>query len=143
MGHPLYIPPGCANKVTVQELLDLFESNIVEKHVVANQPILRGGFKCDDHCDTENHHTHQYCTFCKQNLLNGTIVHTCKWGYTPGMEHPGMNPDYLINNPWWNEPLPVQRYNYYVTMKLFASLKLLDPITEMPTYPAGVAADLD
>ena len=27
--------------------------------------------------------------------------------------HPDMNPEYLINEPWWNEPIDIQFENYY------------------------------
>ena len=78
------------------------------KNVVANQPIRRGGSRCTEHCDTENHHVHMYCTLCKRNLHYGTVAHDCVFGMEKGQLHPDMKPEYLINKPWWKDPFLVQ-----------------------------------
>ena len=81
------------------------------EQVIANQPIRRGGSKCTDACDTENHHVHNYCTVCKRNLFIGETFHACKWGLYEGEIHPEMDPRYLINQSWWKEPYLVQFWN--------------------------------
>ena len=94
-----------------QELEQLYMENLREKQVIANQPIRRGGSKCTDACDTENHHVHNYCTVCKRNLFIGETFHACKWGLYEGEIHPEMDPRYLINQSWWKEPYLVQFWN--------------------------------
>ena len=96
-----------------EEYEQLFMDNIQIKSVIANQPIRRGGSKCTEACDTENHHIHTYCRLCKRNLVYGTVVHDCVVGYGCGKIHPEMVPEYLINTPWWNEPLAVQYEDYH------------------------------
>jgi hypothetical protein len=93
---------------TREEYENLFKENIRERHVVANQPIRRGGSKCTDACDTENHHTHFYCRMCKRNLPYGQIEHDCLMGFDDGKIRPDMRPEWLINTPWWPEPFLVQ-----------------------------------
>jgi hypothetical protein len=53
---------------TLEEFANLYLNNLKIKNVVANQPINRGGSRCTDACDIENHHTHRYCKACKRNL---------------------------------------------------------------------------
>ena len=60
-------------------------------------------------CDTFNHHLHTYCKACKRNLANGTVLHDCIIGIGVGKIHPEMNPAYLINTPWWEEPCEHRR----------------------------------
>lgn len=111
-GHPLHIPRNMAIPITVEELLEIYQSTLIVKNVVANQPIRTGGSKCDEFCDIENHHFHNYCTRCKKNLYPRTVAHECTWGYgTGGNIHPDMNPVYLVNTPWWSEPEVVYRRN--------------------------------
>ena len=69
---------------TRNELELLYQTLIKVKNVVANQPITRGGSRCTEACDTENHHIHTYCTLCKKNFWYGTTIHDCKMGLGPG-----------------------------------------------------------
>jgi len=96
---------------TPKEIDDIFLENLKEKQVIAGQPITTGGSKCTFYCDTENHHIHNYCKACKQNLAYGAIAHNCVVGFTQGKRRPEMNPRYLISVPWWREPLAVQQEN--------------------------------
>ena len=77
-----------------------FETNIKTKHVVANQLIKKGGSKCTDCYDIENHHMYKYCTLCKRNLYFNESVYECIIRFLPGKICPKMNPRYLINEPW-------------------------------------------
>ena len=104
---------------TQEEFEDIFKASIKESWVIANQPITRGGSRCTYGCDTENHHVHTYCKACKRNLLPGTIIHNCTIGLLPGQVHPDMNQNYLINNPWWDEPeLVAVETQYYQNLHL-------------------------
>ena len=94
-----------------QETNDIIVKNVIEKQVIAGQPITRGGSRCTWDCDTENHHVHTYCKACKRNLPYGTTLHDCVIGFTLGKIRPEMNPQYLVNAPWWKEPLAVQQEN--------------------------------
>jgi hypothetical protein len=29
------------------------------------------------------------------------VIHDCIIGHEPGKVHPDMNPNYLVNEPWW------------------------------------------
>jgi hypothetical protein len=90
---------------------DLLEENIVTKHVVANQPIRKGGSKCTWECDEENHHQHNYCKLCKRNLPYGVKWHqNCKYGFERDVRPP-FNPDYLFKFIYWKEPEAVVREN--------------------------------
>ena len=83
-----------------EDLLQLYLSNIKLKQVIANQLITRGGSRCTNACDKENHHVHTYCTQCKKNLFYETIVHDCNWGLEEGQVHPEMDSKALVNHPW-------------------------------------------
>ena len=48
---------------------------------------------------------------CKKNLLYGITIHDCTIGYGPGLVQLDMDPSFLINSPWWKEPLVVQVEN--------------------------------
>src|SRR5688572_5634589 len=129
-----------------EEVYNLYAPFIKIKQVIANQPIKRGGSKCTDSCDTENHHIHTYCTMCKRNLFYGTVVHDCAIGFGIGQKHFEMDPNYLINIPWWIEPLRVQRYNNYIhleyLMKLLLGLSFYDSLDTIPFKPE-IIAELD
>ena len=87
-----------------EELALLHGSYMREKQVIANQPINSGGSRCDFSCDIENHHIHNYCKACKRNLPFGVKIHNCTVGIGIGKFHFDMNPDFLVNQPWWKEP---------------------------------------
>jgi hypothetical protein len=125
---------------TMEEYQSIFQENINIRHVVANQPIKKGGSKCTDSCDIENHHRHTYCRLCKRNLPYHTIVHDCIIGFGPGQIRPEMNPQYLINTPWWKEPLAVQAENNLIYLERLQRLLL-----GLPLYWATeeLVADLD
>ena len=93
------------------EMEEIYHTNIKVKQVIANQPITKGGSQCTFTCDTENHHIHTYCKMCKRNLPYGITIHDCTIGYGPELIQPDMNPSFLIDSPWWNEPLAVQIEN--------------------------------
>jgi len=70
---------------------------------------------------------HTYCKACKRNLLPGTIIHNCTIGLLPGQVHPDMNQNYLINNPWWDEPeLVAAETQYYQNLHL-PSIEITPP----------------
>ena len=97
---------------TREEYEQIFNASIKTKNVVANQPIRKGGSKCTNACDMENHHVHFYCKMCKTNLPYGRVIHDCIIGFEPGKIHPEMIPEFLINELWWKEPCLVQIENY-------------------------------
>jgi len=103
------------------EMIEIYKENIKVKQVIANQPITKGGSKCTDFCDIENHHIHTYCKACKHNLPYGIVLHDCIIGFERGKIHPDMNSNYLINDLWWTEPQLVQQENAYA--QLFAMLQ--------------------
>jgi hypothetical protein len=127
--------------MTVQDLEDMYAENIRVKQVIAHQPITRGGSKCDDSCDIENHHIHTYCTMCKRNLPYGTVRHDCIIGFTLGKIRPDMRPEFLINTPWWNEPELVQQENNIHYLRNFQRL-----YNGLPIFPVSLepfVAELD
>lgn len=130
---------------TRKEFEDMYRSHIRVRQVIAGQPITRGGFKCDDFCDIDNHHVHTYCKACQRNLPYGTVVHNCKIGLEPGKIHPDMDPNYLINKPWWIEPPRVQMENFVHFLKLlFKFLKTQASRDDNHILtPEGLAVDLD
>ena len=108
-----------AYQYSQQKLFNLYLSNIVVKQVIAGQPIRRGGSRCTDSCyygETVDHHTHTYCKLCKRNLFADEVEHECTWGTMPGETHPEMDPRYLVNIPWWPEPMIVQQENLYALL---------------------------
>ena len=94
------------------EVTHLYQASLKIKQVIAGQPITRGGSKCTDNCDIENHHAHNYCKLCKRNLFSDTIVHNCKFGFGQGDQHPEMDPKFLVNQPWWKIPFLVQQEEF-------------------------------
>ena len=84
----------------LQELTRIYEENIQQKQVIANQPITQGGSRCTFECDTENHHLHTYCKLCKRNLPYGTNIHDCTIGIQLEQKHSDMNPEFLTTHPW-------------------------------------------
>ena len=123
---------------TRQELERLYAQNIRIRQVIAGQPYTRGNGQCTFACDTENHHIHTYCTKCKNNLPYGTTVHLCVLP-TRGEPFFVMDPTFLINNPWWTEPLPVQQHNCYIYTKFLQRMLL-----GLPFYtPEPSIAELD
>src|SRR5262249_34958706 len=62
-------------------------------------------------CDTENHHLHFYCKWCRKNLPYNTTIHKCKMGLDLGQIHPDMDPKYLTNYRWWTEPPAITEEN--------------------------------
>jgi hypothetical protein len=101
---------------------EIYRANIKVKQVIANQPITKGGSQCTFACDTENHHLHTYCKLCKKNLHYGTIIHDCTIGYGLGKIQPDMDPSFLINNLWWEEPLEVIIENNVAYLQHFQNL---------------------
>ena len=137
--QPLVTP---AYTFSARELRDLYMASIRIRQVIAGCPITKGGSRCSYDCDTENHHVHTYCKLCKRNLPYGTSVHNCIVGFAPGQIKFDMNPDYLINEPWWTEPLAVQQENsliYLETLLSYFYCLHFSPYTSS----AIVAADLD
>jgi len=107
---------------TKEDLRELYKGSIKLKEIIAGQPLMKGGSRCTDACDIENYHTHTYCTTCKRNLFQDTIVHDCNFGFGCGDIHPEMNPRFLVNIPWWKEPLAVQNHNNYIYLRYLQSL---------------------
>ena len=125
-----------AYRYSQQELYRLYLSNIVVKQVIAGQPIKRGGSKCTNayyYEETVDHHIHTYCKCCKRNLFTNEIVYDCIWEIGQNELHPEMDPEYLINVPWWPEPVKVQQKNHvstiiYLFMSKILQLRLLNSI---------------
>jgi hypothetical protein len=136
-GHIAWIMCGMDR----QALENMYAENIKIKQVIANQPITRGGSRCTMDCDTENHHVHTYCVMCKRNLFYGTIIHDCIIGFSQGKIRPDMNPAYLINHPWWNEPPVVQNENHFYYLKWLERLVNNLPIFHVSLEPT--VAELD
>jgi len=103
---------------------------------------MKGNGQCTLACDTDNHHIHTYCNRCKKNLPYGTTVHKCR--FTSEEHGFVMNPKFLVNEPWWTEPLLVQQANAAVHLRYLQRL-----ICEFPFYsnrdidPIRYLADLD
>src|SRR6266536_1664007 len=117
------VPHNYIYQPTKEEVEDLFKQNIKIKQVIAGQPILRGGSRCDDFmCDIENHHIHTYCKMCKRNLPYGTTIHRCLFGFDLGQIHPDMDPKFLVNNLWWKEPQKVIEENNIIYLDAFIRL---------------------
>ena len=97
---------------TEVEIADMYANLIKEKWVVANQPERKGRMKCQDYCDTENHHLHKWYHICGKRI-DWDMDHApnCKFGIKLGQIHPDMNPIYLINNMFWDEPQAVIQEN--------------------------------
>jgi hypothetical protein len=86
--------------------IDILET----KWVIANQPIAKGRWSCDPHCDTENHHLHSWCTVCLKRIDHeDKLDHNCKFGFGLGQIHPDMDPQHLDNTIFWKEPPDVIR----------------------------------
>ena len=125
-------------KYTRQELERLYTQNIRIRQVIAGQPYTRGNGQCTLACDTENHHTHTYCVKCKRNLFYGTTIHHCA---LPARGEPYfvMDPAFLVNEPWWIEPLLVRLNNNYTHLKFLQRMLL-----GFPFYtPEPSIAELD
>ena len=91
-----------------ENLRQLYSQNIAIRQVIARQSYTRGNGQCDDSCDIMNHHIHTYCRVCKRNLSYGTTIHQCN---IPSYNHEfTMNPEYLNNQPWWDESLVQQNF---------------------------------
>ena len=121
-------------RYTRQELERLYAQNIRIRQVIAGQPYNRGNGQCTFACDTENHHVHTYCCVgCKRNLLYGTTIHHCTLP-TRGEPRFVMNPTFLVNNPWWTEPLLVRLHNNYIYLRFLQRMLLGLPFyTSEPT----------
>ena len=91
-----------------EEMQNIYKTNIKIKQVIAGQPINSEGSRCNYSCDIENHHLHTYCKACKTNLPYNTVEHECIIGYKLGQIQPDMDPRYLDNQIWWNEPIEVK-----------------------------------
>jgi hypothetical protein len=124
-----------------QDLENMYAQNIQIKQVIANQPITRGGSRCDFSCDIENHHVHTYCKMCKKNLFYGITIHDCIIGFSRGKIRPDMNPEYLINTPWWKEPKQVEQENSVRYLRNFQRLYNNLPIQPVSLEP--FIAELD
>jgi len=119
-----------------EEIQQLYQENIKITQVIAGQPIQRGGNRCSDSCDTYNHHVHTYCKFCKRQLLFGQIQHECDWGFEVGNVHPGMNPMFVINVPWWTEPILVQQENLRAYIRFFERT-----LNNLPFYTQDITSE--
>ena len=132
-----------AYRLTPKEFYDMYVKNLRTKQVIANQPIKKGGSKCTEACDIENHHQHTYCIQCRRNLPYDTLVHDCNMGYEVRKVRLRMDPAYIVNVPWWNEPVAVQIYNNYHHLRF-----LFRTILGLPFYAFNLSesveiADLD
>jgi hypothetical protein len=128
------------------EFAQMYMENLMLKNVVAGQPINRGGSRCTGACDIENHHTHTYCKACKRNFPYGTIVHDCIIGFETGKIRPGMDPKYLINQPWWKDPTAVEVLNNYHHLRFLYRQLLGLPFyatSEDFSYPDSVPEIVD
>jgi hypothetical protein len=123
---------------TGKEVLDLYKKAIKIKSVIAGQPITRGGTRCTEYCDIENHHSHTYCTNCKRNLFLNTVKHECNWGMGMGEIHPEMNPEFLVNQPWWTEPFAVLLENNTTYLR-----QLLRCVFNLPFYEIDINDNFD
>jgi hypothetical protein len=128
---------------TPKEFYDMYANNLRIKNVIANQPIRKGGSKCTEACDVENHHQHTYCMQCQRNLPYDTLVHDCKIGYEVGKVRPGMDPAYIVNVPWWNEPVAVQIINNYHHFRFIFRTILGLPFYAFDLSESVEIADLD
>ena len=125
-------------RYTRQELERLYSQNIRIRQVIAGQPYTRGNGQCTLACDMENHHIHTYCVGCKRNLSYGTTIHHCNLP-ARGEPHFVMDPTFLINTPWWTEPLLVRLKNNYVYLRFLQRMLL-----GFPFYtPEPTIAELD
>jgi hypothetical protein len=89
-----------------EEVTRLMNNIIETKWVVANQPMRKGRWKCNDYCDLENHHMHAWCNICQRRIdLEERLNHNCRFGLGLGQIHPDMDPNHLYNNVFWEEPL--------------------------------------
>ena len=90
-----------------REEADRLMNDIIEtKWVTANQPLRRGRWKCNEYCDLENHHMHSWCTICQKRIDHEERSnHNCRFGIGQGQIHPDMDPNYLYNDVFWEEPL--------------------------------------
>jgi hypothetical protein len=87
------------------EVQQLYKEITEIRQVIANQPIRRGRWQCQPWCDEENHHIHTWCTICAKQIIPGTErSHPCKFGFELGNIRPEMNPKYLVNEVFWEEP---------------------------------------
>jgi len=80
-----------------EEYLACFSGNIVQKQVIAGQPIQREGSRCTFSCDIENHHIHNYCKACKTNLPYGTILYDCIIKFGNSKIQLNINLTFLVN----------------------------------------------
>src|SRR5688572_32317759 len=61
--------------------------------------------KCDSSCNTEDHHIHEWYYACEKRIeWDRNHASKCKFGIGLGQIHPDMDPNYLVNNIFWNEP---------------------------------------
>jgi len=87
------------------EVTRLMNDVIETRWTIANQPTKRGKWKCDDYCDTENHHVHVWCKICQRRIdREERMNHNCRFGIGTGQVHPEMNPEHLFNDVFWTEP---------------------------------------
>jgi len=103
------------------ELEALYSQNIRIRQVIAGCPYTKGNGQCTLACDVDNHHIHTYCNRCKKNLPYGTTVHKCQ--FTSKDHSFVMDPRYLVNEPWWTEPLLVQQANAAVHLRHLQRLR--------------------
>jgi hypothetical protein len=83
---------------TNKELNQYYKKLTKERWVVANQPQKRGRMKCINHCDTENHHLHQWCKPCEKRIeWENQYIPNCKFGINQGQIKLEMNPDHVNN----------------------------------------------
>lgn len=94
-----------AYRYTQKEITYLFKANIK----VMEMDLSGNTVNITDNMDVP--HMHAMCTLCHKNITNGDYIHDCIMGFIPGKIHPEMNPDYLVNTPFWKEPLMVQQEN--------------------------------
>ena len=65
------------------------------------------------------------------------MVHNCTWEIGLGERHPDMDPKYLVNVPWWPEPMKVQQENLYA---LLCYLKRL--YNNLPFYEQDLTVEI-
>src|SRR4051794_30064341 len=94
------------------EITTLVNEITETKWVIAGQPLRKSKWKCDDNCDYENHHLHTYCNICQRRIDHQErLNHNCQFGLGLGQIHPDMNPNYLCNYVFWDEPGLTPEFN--------------------------------
>lgn len=94
------------------ELNKFYRELVKEKWIIAGQSQTRGRMRCMDYCNTDQHHIHKWCHVCAKRIdWDDNHVPQCKFGIGLGQIKPDMDPNYLINTIFWNEPQAVVEEN--------------------------------